>query len=532
MADSPQPVNARIGWPALLGGGAALGFVLLFSLGCVAALLLASDQSSGLGASDWAALRFTLMQASLSTIVSTVLAIPLARALARRQFRGRAALVTLLGAPFILPVIVAIFGLVAIWGRSGLASRLAEMLGADRLDIYGLGGVVLAHVFFNLPLVTRLLLQGWSTIPGEHFRLAAQLGMGTRDHFRHLEWPMLRSVVPGAALLVFLLCLTSFAVALTLGGGPRATTIELAIYQALRFDFDLSNAANLALIQFTICLVAAGIALFVTRPVTFGSGLSRMSKRWDSDTPATRLIDMAVITVSFLFLAAPLSVIVIRGLPALVSGLPAGIWPAAAITIIIAVASACLATTLAFALAALIDALRHRRLAAAWILEAASLLMIAASPFVIGTGLFLMINPFVSPFALAFPITALVNAAISLPFALRVLVPAFTDARLQYGLLADSLGMEGFARFRYATWPLLRRPAGFAAGLSAALSAGDLGVIALFAPPGSATLPLYMYGLMGSYQMESAAGAALLLVTLSVALFWLFDRGGRIGHSV
>jgi thiamine transport system permease protein len=44
---------------------------------------------------------------------------------------------------------------------------------------------------------------------------------------------MLRAVLPGAVLLVFLLCMTSFAVALTLGGGPRATTVELAIYQAL-----------------------------------------------------------------------------------------------------------------------------------------------------------------------------------------------------------------------------------------------------------------------------------------------------------
>ena len=43
--------------------------------------------------------------------------------------------------------------------------------------------------------------------------------------------------------VIFVICLTSFAVALTLGGGPRATTIELAIYQAFRFEFDLARAA-------------------------------------------------------------------------------------------------------------------------------------------------------------------------------------------------------------------------------------------------------------------------------------------------
>jgi thiamine transport system permease protein len=57
---------------------------------------------------------------------------------------------------------------------------------------------------------------------------------------------------------------------------------------------------------------------------------------------------------------------------------------------------------------------------------------------------------------------------------------------------------------------------------------GDLGVIALFADPDRATLPLQVYRLMGSYQMEAAAGAAVLLLMLSLGLFWVFDRGGRV----
>ena len=74
-------------------------------------------------------------------------------------------MVALLGAPFLLPAIVAVFGILAIWGRAGLFSRGLEALGLPGLDVYGLGGVVLAHVFFNLALVARLLLQGWLAIP-------------------------------------------------------------------------------------------------------------------------------------------------------------------------------------------------------------------------------------------------------------------------------------------------------------------------------------------------------------------------------
>lgn len=56
---------------------------------------------------------------------------------------------------------------------------------------------------------------------------------------------------------------------------------------------------------------------------------------------------------------------------------------------------------------------------------------------------------------------------------------------------------------------------------------GDLGVIALFAPPEVVTLPLLMERLMGAYRMQAAAGVALVLVLLTFALFWAFDRGGR-----
>ena len=56
---------------------------------------------------------------------------------------------------------------------------------------------------------------------------------------------------------------------------------------------------------------------------------------------------------------------------------------------------------------------------------------------------------------------------------------------------------------------------------------GDLGVIALFADPDRATLPLQMYRLMGSYQTQAAAGAALILLVLAFGLFWILDYWGR-----
>lgn len=94
-----------------------------------------------------------------------------------------------------------------------------------------------------MPLATRMLLQALESISPEQRQLASQLGMNGWQRFRFLEFPYLwRQILPTASL-IFMLCFASFATVLALGGGPAATTVELAIYQALSYDYDLHRAA-------------------------------------------------------------------------------------------------------------------------------------------------------------------------------------------------------------------------------------------------------------------------------------------------
>ena len=513
MARRAQPVGRYAGSAAAL----ALAALTLGTLGAVA---FRAGGASGLAPADWAALRFTLLQAGLSAVISVALAVPVARALARRRFPGRRALIALMGAPFILPVIVAVLGLLAVFGRGGVLNAALGALGLPSVSIYGLHGVILGNVFFNLPLAVRLILQGWLSIPSERFRLAAALGFGPAEIERQIERPMLREIVPGAALAIFLICLTSFAIALTLGGGPRATTIELAIYQAFRFDFDLGHAATLAALQFAVSGCAMLVALRLTLPQASAAGLDRPVERWDAVSPWLRVQDAVLTTLAALFLLTPLVLIALQGLPTLFT-LPTEVWTAALNSIAVALASAVLATAAALALALAITGSRPA------LYEAAGMLPLATSPLVLGTGLFILINPVMDPSALALPVTALANAAMALPFGLRALVPATREVEASHGRLADALGLTGLARLRLLILPRLRGPLGFTMGLAAALSMGDLGVVTLFAPPDGGTLPLQLYRLMGAYRMNDAAGAALLLLVLSFALFWIFDRGGR-----
>lgn len=518
MARRAVAIGAGL-WP----GALALAFVLALGLGSLSALLIRSEGLGRITPSDWAALRFTLLQAALSAAISTALAVPVARALARRDFPGRGVMVAGLGAPFILPVIVAVMGLLAIFGRAGGLNSVLAAAGLPTLSVYGLRGILLAHLFLNLPLAVRMILNGWSAIPAERFRLAAALDLSPRDIRRLIEYPMLRAVLPGAALAIFLVCLSSFTVVLMMGGGPAATTLELAIYQSFRMEFDLGHAAGLAGLQMGLSLLVALGSLALISPTAFGAGAGRLAERWDTPGIGGAVADLTALVSCALFLALPLLAVLMMGLPHIL-GLGQAVWWAAGRSVLVALAATVLALTLSLAIGMMVTGLPRR---AARLTDGAAMLALTASPLVLGTGLFLILRPVLDPVAFALPIAALVNAVMAMPFCLRILLPDLATIRADYGRLAASLDLTGLSALRLLILPRLCRPLAFAGGLSAALAAGDLGAVALFADPQRPTLPMQVYALAGSYRNDAAAGASILLMGVSFLMFRLIDI---LGH--
>ncbi len=508
---------------ARLPGALALALVLALALGSLAAVLARSEGLVRVTSADWAAMRFTLLQASLSAVLSTVLAVPVARALARRRFAGRGLMIAALGAPFILPVIVAVMGILSIFGRTGALNAALATLGLPELRVYGLQGILIAHLFLNLPLAVRMILNGWAAIPPERFRLAASLNVGPRDLRRLIEYPMLRAALPGAALAIFLVCLSSFTVILMMGGGPGATTLELAIYQAFRMEFDLGHAASLAALQMALSLAVALISLIAFRPTTFGAGTGQKA---EAPPPTGRLalwLDGLWLVGCGVFLALPLLTVLLAGLPFL-AGLGPSIWMAAVRSVLVALAATVLAQTLSLSIALLVTSLPRP---ASRAVDGLAMLALTTSPLVLGTGLFLILRPHLDPVAFALPIAALVNATMAMPFCLRILLPELTTLRADYGRLSESLGLRGLTALRLVILPRLRRPLAFAGGLSAALAVGDLGAVALFADPQYPTLPMQVYALAGAYRNTAAAGASVLLIGLSFLLFRAIDQMGH-----
>jgi thiamine transport system permease protein len=466
--------------------------------------------------------RFTLMQAVLSTILSLLLGGALALALTRRrQFPGRNLFISALNLASVLPAIVVVFGIVAVLGRAGWIGRGLTLFGLDfGTWLYGLPGILIAHVFFNAPFAARIFLVSLVAVPGEHWRLAAQLGMGPAAIFRLVDWPVVKREAPMIASLIFLLCFTSFAVVLTLGGGPGTATLEVAIYEAVHFDVDFARAGLLALLQVGICTMLALPIFWLTRRPGESAAQGVLASRPDAEAKGLRVFDVTILAASGLLVLPPLVSVALSGAAAIPSLLRSDVARATATSFLVALPAAALALLLALGLASTTRRLRAvGRTHQATALSLPGALILAMPPVAMSAGLFVVLRRFADPFAFAIPLIILVNALMALPFTLRQVEPPLILSAERYGRLADSLGVTGFSRIKLIDWPLLRRPIAAAFAVATALSLGDLGVAAFFGSGNILTLPLLLYQRMGAYRMNESASVALLLALLVLALF-------------
>ena len=463
------------------------------------------------------ALSFSLWQAALSTVLSIVPALWVARALFyNRSPAVHRLLLRLFGVPLVVPSIVAVLGIVAVYGSNGWIP-----VGKN---LYGLGGILLVHVFFNLPLAIRLLMPVFQSVPTNHYRLGDQLGFSAWQRWKFLEWPLVRESLPGIAVLVFMLCLTSFAVVLSLGGGPRNTTLEVAIYQSLRFDFDPAQAVILALLQLSLCLLVALSVMHLQKQPSVSIEWSQEYQLSKRDHP---WLNGLSITLATLFVLTPLLSLFIdaAGGPVISVLSNPATWLALTKTVLIGLlASAFTVVFCWFILQASSDQFLQGHNQRARLIELAASSVYVIPPLVIGTGYFVLLSPHVYVFDWVYPIVLLVNVLMGIPFVIRTLGPVMRRQRSRYNAVCANLGLRGWHRFRLIDFPLLRKPLALSAALVAAIAMGDLGVIALFGTSETATLPLLVYQQMGAYRMDHAMVTAALLLITCFGLYWLIER--------
>jgi molybdate transport system permease protein len=206
------------------------------------------------------ALRLSVETTLLVLILSLVFGSPLALMMARRNFRGKILVDTLIDLPIVLPPAVAGLALLLTFGRNGLFGTQLEAMGLELP--FTTAAVVLASLFVAAPFYVRAARSGFMVVPPE-LEEAARLESATEwQVFRFVTAPVAAPALFGGAVLCWARALGEFGATIMFAGSliGRTQTMPLAIYNALETDLDAAVALSVLLlgISFVLLIVARG----------------------------------------------------------------------------------------------------------------------------------------------------------------------------------------------------------------------------------------------------------------------------------
>jgi molybdate transport system permease protein len=245
--------GGRIPAPLLVPAAIGLAFLVLPLCG-----LLVRAPWSALGTQLTApgvgeALRLSLVSATLATLVSLVLGVPLAWVLARSRIRGRAVLRALVTVPLVLPPVVGGVALFLVLGRQGILGRLLyEAFGVS--IPFTTTAVVLAETFVAMPFLVVSVEGALRAADARFEDVAATLGADRWTTFRRVTLPLVAPGVAAGAVLCWARALGEFGATITFAGNFPGTTqtMPLAVYLALQRDPEAAIALSLVLLAVSL----------------------------------------------------------------------------------------------------------------------------------------------------------------------------------------------------------------------------------------------------------------------------------------
>lgn len=245
--------------PFRLGASLALAVLLGFLAIPIVAIfieagpreLLASLGGEGSAEALWLSLRTSLVAVAAIIVIGT----PAAYLLARRRFRGRAAVITLIELPLVLPPAAAGIALLAAFGPSGLLGAAIEDAGIEL--VLQTAGVVVAMAFVAAPFYVRGAIAAFEAVDPDLLDASRTLGAGDGRTFLRIAVPEARAGLASGLALCWGRALGEFGATLLFAGSleGRTQTAPLAIFRFLATDFDAALALSAVLVGFSAALL-------------------------------------------------------------------------------------------------------------------------------------------------------------------------------------------------------------------------------------------------------------------------------------
>jgi thiamine transport system permease protein len=481
----------------------------------------------------WGRLAFTIGQALASTLLALLIGIPSAYVFAMIRFPGRAIARALVTAPFVMPAIVVALAFIQLFGDVGLLGTLWVIL--------------LAHAFYNVSVVIRLVSGVWANLDPQTEEAARLLGAGRVATFTRVTLPALFPAIASASALVFMFTFTSFGVVLLLGaggsflGGPL-DTLEVSIFRLATRLVELPAAAILSLVQLGTTLAALTLYSWLQRRTTASFVLrADRSRPLRETSSAERALLAGVAVMLGLLILAPLAALV---LGALTTGGDGGVtganfarlfedtgrvsytdplqavrWSlsfALGATIVAAVVGTAAATAIARTkggLGPLVDGLL--------------MLPLAVPAVVLGFGYLTTFNRGWYDLRGSPWLLLAAHSLIAYPFVLRAVLASLQGIDPRLPEAAGVLGASPWRIWRHVELPIATRALLAGSVFAFAVSLGEFGATLLLRRREFATMPIAIFealGRAGEANLGRALAMAVILLLVTTASFLAIER--------
>ena len=368
---------------------------------------------------------------------------------------------------------------------------------------YGLSGIVIAHVVIYSGLTCTMLSRMLKESCGSQIILSKMFGHSQKSIFFYVLLPNIKRDLFTVFLTLLCLCLGSFSIPLVLGGGKWVTT-EMAIYELIRFEGDLTSAAFLSVYQiFILFFFIYFIPHFREKKVTLDC--QEIGSKWFICLPIT--ITLLLIVTCFIDLIA--------GWPSFTATLFDSLLLLKSFggTLLISFLTGCMILFFLSLIAFVGPSV---------FLDKLYLLFMMPSTAVMGFSLLFLSYYFEWELRALIQTSFLTALGLSLLFLGGLYRWKWSGEVFRLASqrqLAKLMGHGHWSIFLYIIWPQSRSLAFYLAGLAAFWAAGDFALSLMIFKDASATLGLLLNSMISSYRFNGASWV-LLFMLLSGFLMW------------
>lgn len=485
---------------------------------------------------------FTTGQALLSTLLTLLVGLPVAYLFARYEFPGKTLFRALVTLPFVLPTVVVAAAFRSLLGSRGLINQaLVSAFALDTPPIQleqTLALILLAHVFYNVAVVVRLVGGFWANLNPRLGEAAATLGANRRWVFWEVTLPLLRPPLLSASLLIFIFTFTSYGVILILGG-PQFSTIETEIYRQYVTFLRPDAAAILSLVQMVITFALMTLYTRWQRGATVALDLRpqraslRRPVRWSEKIRVVGLLGLTT-----LFLGSPLLALILRSFTGEEGQLTLAFYQAldesrrGSITFIPPLLA--IRNSVGYALLTVLLATGLGVAAATWLarpgrlgkwLDPLFMLPLGVSAVTLGFGYVIAFRWLRTSPALVL----IAHTLVAFPFVVRSVLPVWLGIRERLRDAAATLGASPWQVWREVDLPLVGRALLVGAVFAFTVSMGEFGATSFIIRPDSQflTIPIAIERYLsqpGALNIGQAVAMSTLLLLVCATGFIAIER--------